>query len=46
MGSIDNEKWNQDFIKEAFEHFEFFLKNVKMVTEKGSEKVISIFFPC
>lgn len=39
MGSIDSEKWDSNFITEAFGTFDFKVQNVKMVTEKGSDKV-------
>jgi hypothetical protein len=39
MGSIDTEKWNAEFIIEAFDKFGYKVQNVKMVTEKGSDRV-------
>jgi hypothetical protein len=43
MGSIDNEKWDTKFITEAFGSFGFQVYNVKMVTEKGTDRVCSTF---
>lgn len=39
MGSIDTEKWDAEFIIKAFDKFGYKVQNVKMVTEKGSDRV-------
>lgn len=44
MGSIDSEKWNAEFLTEAFGIFGYKVQNVKMVTEKGSERPASYCF--
>lgn len=34
MSDID-EKWEQDFIKKCFEHFDYYPKNIKVINDKA-----------